>query len=263
MFIAKNNTEICKSTSKRLFKTEDDALTYASTLATRQHVYKCDSCDGWHLSSLSAEQMQELEDRKAQRVRENYVGSLGEKLVAAQAEQAKQPAQTEATSPVPPAPVGLSAPIGPSSMASIVQAKEDRSAKACDMYKRGVRVVDIAKELDVSAPIIYGYLREAGVERDQNRPSTSRPRTPARFEPVDLDTQEADLLRQLAEIKHKKQMMEEAKKLRVEMVGENAFRITKEGEHATLPMSELEPLIDRLMSLVQPQQPEAVGSEAF
>jgi hypothetical protein len=261
MFTAKNNTEICKITAKRSFRAEYDAATYASTLTTRQYPYNCDSCGNWHLSSLSPEQQRELEDRKAQRLREN---NLGEKIVAAQAAPIKQPAPVVSA---PSAPAVVSAPTGPSSMTSIVQAKEERAAKAVDMYKGGVRVMDIVKELGVSASIIYLYLREAGIsKRGPSRSSDARtpsPNIPARFQPTDLDTQEAELLRQLEEVKRKKQLLEEAKRLRVEMVGENAFRITKEGEHATLPMSELEPLIDRLMSLVQPQQPEAVGSEAF
>ena len=60
-------------------------------------------------------------------------------------------------------------------------------------------------------------------------------------------------------------MLEEARRLRVELVGTTAFRIMKEGEHATLSLDELEPLIEQLIGLVPAPQTEQVEPvlEAF
>ncbi len=61
---------------------------------------------------------------------------------------------------------------------------------------------------------------------------------------------------QLEEVKRKKRLLEEARRMRVELVGTTAFRIMKEGEHATLSLDELLPLIDQLMSLVPKPTPQ-------
>jgi transposase-like protein len=121
------------------------------------------------------------------------------------------------------------------------------------MYREGALTRDIETTLNAAAPTIYQWLKKHNVPlRSAGRSSSTKPTTshsPFRA-PVDLDTEEARLLAQLEEIRRKRQMLEEAKRLRVELVGTTAFRITKEGEHATLPLDELEPLIEQLMSLV-------------
>lgn len=245
--LAKANNTLCPSTSKRSFDNEPEAQDYASTLASKQHVYNCDDCGQWHLSSLSPEQMVELEERQKQRERESYIGSVGKKMILAAASAPAVPAPALVPKPIP-APVAahVAAPAAAVSM-------ESKEAEACERYRRGDRVADIAADLHISTPTIYAWLRQNNVpKRAVGRPSTltNSPSTSPFKPPVDLDEEEARALAVVEEIRRKKKVLEEAKSLRVELVGGSAFRITKEGERAVLPITELEPLIEKLLTLV-------------
>jgi hypothetical protein len=230
LHIAKTNTKLCPTSKKRSFDTENDALFYASTLATKQFVYKCDNCDDWHLTSLSPAQVADLEDRKKQREREAYIGDLGQKIIKAQSEPE------------------------PAAVAPAITTPESAELAVCRMYRDGAHVSTIASDLHVSAPKIYEWLKKHNVPMRRNRKPSGMSASPFK-PPVDLEAEEARITAQLEGIKRKRQMMEEAKRLRVEQVGANGFRIMKEGEHATLTLNDLEPLIDQLMALVpQPVQ---------
>jgi hypothetical protein len=235
LVIAKTNTKLCPTSKKRSFDTENDALFYASTLATKQFVYKCENCVDWHLTSLSPAQVAELEERKKQREREAYVGDLGQKIIKAQSE---------------PAPAAVAPAAEPATTTP-----ESTELDVCRMYREGARVTAIAADLRVSAPKIYEWLKKHNVPMRRKPSGKSLTLAAPPFKPpVDLDAEEARITAQLEEIKRKRQVME-AKRLRVEPVGANGFRIMKEGEHATLKLNDLEPLIDQLMALVpQPVQ---------
>jgi predicted DNA-binding transcriptional regulator AlpA len=229
MYISKQNPDLCPKTGKRSFYDEQSAQVFASTLPQKQYVYKCDQCDEWHLSSLSPEEQVQLEERQKQRDRENR-----------------------------PAPVITR----PSTPATPTAATETSEAKACRLYREGSRVAEIATEVGASEPTIYGWLKKNGIpmrtgsgSRGPRKIDIAPESSPFKPPVVDYDAEEARLTHQLEEVKRKKQMIADAKVLRVEMMGMTAFRITKEGEHATLPLAELEPLIEKLMALV-PQQAE-------
>jgi hypothetical protein len=227
LHIAKTNTKLCPSSSKRSFDTENDAQFYASTLVSKQFVYKCDNCDDWHLTSLSPEQVVELEERKKQREREHHIGNLGQKMIEAQSALVAPAAETATTTP------------------------ESTELDVCRMYREGARVTTIAADLRVSAPKIYEWLKKHNVPMRRKPSGMSLTLAASPFKPpVDLDAEEARITAQLEEIKRKRQMMEEAKRLRVELAGTSGFRIAKEGESATLSLNDLEPLIEQLMSLV-------------
>jgi len=237
LFIAKTNTKLCPSSSKRSFDTGADAQVYASTLATKQFVYKCDNCEDWHLTSLSPEQVVELEDRKKQREREAYVGNLGQKMIETQATALATTVKT---------------PAAPKE--ETMTTTESDEMKICRLYREGKRVADIAVEQGISAPTVYNCLKRHNVQKRHKILSTP-PISPFKSPIIDLDAEEARITAQLEEIRRKRVLMEEAKRLRVEQVGANGFRIMKEGEHATLTLNDLEPLIDQLMALVpQPVQ---------
>lgn len=252
LFIAKQNPDLCPKSKKRQFKSQQDAAEYASTLANQQYAYACDDCDGWHLSSLSPEQNAELQERKQQRQRERENLNFGQKPVETAASVVSSTATlTAATSPAP-----------------VVAPAEDAETQSCRMYKDGVRVTEIAVRLGISTASIYQYLRKNRIQtkavgRGAYKSTFTSP--PAISSTVDLDEAEARLLQQLQDVQRKKKLMDEAKRLRVEMVNSNAFRIMKEGEHATLPMADLEPLVNMLIALApQPdaaEQAVAVGAE--
>jgi hypothetical protein len=186
--------------------------------SAEQYVYYCAKCHNYHMTT--------------HKPTDTSSGALASPLGRAAAS-------------VPPAPVAAPAAPAP--------AGESRELAACRMYREGALTRDIETTLNAAAPTIYQWLKKHNVPlRSAGRSSSTKPTTshsPFRA-PVDLDTEEARLLAQLEEIRRKRQMLEEAKRLRVELVGTTAFRITKEGEHATLPLDELEPLIEQLMSLV-------------
>ena len=141
---------------------------------------------------------------------------------------------------------------------------ESEELKVCRMYRDGIRVADIAVELRVAAATIYNCLKKYNVPKRQphkilttppdspRQPRAARPPSDSPFKApiIDLDAEEARITAQLEEIRRKRVLMEEAKRLRVELAGTNGFRIMKEGESATLSLNDLEALIEQLMSLV-------------
>jgi transposase-like protein len=196
--------------------------------SVEQYVYYCAKCHNYHLTT--------------NKPTDTSSGALASPLGRAAAS-------------APPAPVA--APTAPA------PAGESRELAACRMYREGALIRDISAALNAAAPTIYQWLKKNNVPmRTTGRPASAKPApSPFKAPIVDFDTEEARLLAQLEEVRRKRQMLEKAKRLRVELVGATAFLIMKEGEHATLPMDELVPLIDQLMALVP--QTEQVEPEAI
>lgn len=134
----------------------------------------------------------------------------------------------------------------------------DKEKQICQLYREGKSTSEIGEQFQMHYLTVCKILRQHGLwtvkTGHPHHAVAKMPPAPVTLikasDTVEsLDAAEASLQAQLLAIQKKKQMLEEAQRLRVEMVGEKAFKISKEGEHATLPITELEPLIDQLMDL--------------
>lgn len=216
-----NTTDLCSKTGKRTFKTRLDADTFATARVSNsggplQHSYECEDCGGFHLSSVSQEQQDAIDRAKSA----NDITTV----ITASAAQAK-PAQL----PVPPA-----TPLS-------------KDAQVCQLFREGKSVKEIGEQFEMHHLSVYKVLRQYGLVDWTTRPHKKSP-VPSVTSITGGHTVES-IEAEIQRLQQKKKMLEEAQLLRVEVVGDKAFKISKEGEHATLPITELEPLIEQLMKI--------------
>lgn len=209
-----NSTELCEKTGKRSFRSKTEADTFSVARASNngaplQHSYECDSCRGFHLSSMTEDQQVTLERAKS--------ASAVTTIISPSAAQAR-----------PPAPI------------------DNKDAQICQLSREGRSPSEIGKQFGMHHLTVVKILRQYGLWTTSHAVRT--PAAPVTSIKAASDTVESIDV-QIQQLLHKKKMLEDIQRLRVEMVGEKAFKISKEGEHAVLPITDLELLINHLMSL--------------